>query len=130
LAPLLFAISTQPLMQLLKEGAGKGELKGITLDSSHQLLFQLFADDTGIFFEATEENFQAIMRYIQVFETISGARINLEKSVLVQLDAGPEPDWFRRAGCTIARDRQVLKYLGCPVGKSFSSMQEVNYVLA
>jgi hypothetical protein len=91
IAPLLFAISTQPLMLLLEQHLQAGLIKGINIGGGEQILFQLFADDTGLFFEATEANFQAIRECLSIFERISGARVNLDKSTLVQLDPGPEP---------------------------------------
>jgi hypothetical protein len=94
-----------------------------------QLLYQLYANDTGIFFNATEDNFRAIMARLLRYERISGAKINLSKSVLVQLDLGPEPGWFQRAGCAIAQDRQQLKYLGYFFGKNFTKQQEIDAIL-
>jgi hypothetical protein len=45
LAPLLFAISTQPLMLLLQEKLQTG----LDIGAPQRLLYQLFADDTGLF---------------------------------------------------------------------------------
>jgi hypothetical protein len=55
--------------------------------------------------------------------------LNLGKSKLIQLDPNPELDWFRRSGCTIAEDREVLKSLGIPFGKKVTAKQEINFVL-
>jgi hypothetical protein len=73
LAPLLFALSTQPLMVILKEYLESGTIKGIPIGGEQQILSQLFADDTGLFFQATEENFEAISECLAIFERISGA---------------------------------------------------------
>ena len=87
------------------------------IGADHKLVYQLFADDTGIFFEATEESFKAVMEVLRQFEKISRAKINIDKSKLIQLDLGDQPDWFSRSGCTVVNDRQVIKYLGCPFGR-------------
>ena len=129
LAPLLYALSTQPLMLLLKSRLASGQIQGVDIGAQDQVLFQLFADDTGLFFHASEQNFRAIMECLSLYERISGAKINLDKSTLLQLDSGPEPDWFVRASCSIAAPGQPIKYLGCPVGKSITPTQELNFVL-
>jgi hypothetical protein len=52
LALLLFALVSQPLMVILKGQLTAGEIQGITTGEQSQLLYQLFANDTGILFEA------------------------------------------------------------------------------
>jgi hypothetical protein len=83
LAPLLYSLITQPLMLLLKEKTRIGCIQGLDIRAEQQLICQLFADDTSIFFEATEESFRHVMKKIRVFEQISGAKVNLEKSKLI-----------------------------------------------
>jgi hypothetical protein len=95
---------SQPLIDLLKQGLAAGNLEGIAIGGNKQLLYQLYADDTGIFFNAYEENVHAIMDRLTRYENNSGAKINLSKSVLIQLDQGPKPGWFQQAGCAIAQD--------------------------
>ncbi|KAL3690916.1 hypothetical protein R1sor_004567 [Riccia sorocarpa] len=46
IAPLLFALSTQPLMAMLKEGQVNGQIQGTEVGDSMQILEALFADDT------------------------------------------------------------------------------------
>jgi hypothetical protein len=53
----------------------------------------------------------------------------LDKSIIVQLDAGPQPEWFSKAGLKIAESGQVLKYLSCPFGRNLTPQQEVDFVL-
>lgn len=50
LAPLLFALASQPLISLLKREAEEGFLQGIPIgEHGEQLLYQVFADDTNFF---------------------------------------------------------------------------------
>lgn len=44
LAPLLFALSSQPLMLFLKDHATQGNISGIPIMLDQSLLHQLFAD--------------------------------------------------------------------------------------
>lgn len=59
LAPLLFTISMQPLMALLKDQANKGNLIGIPIFPGHSLLHYFFVDDMGIFLQSSHSNFLA-----------------------------------------------------------------------
>lgn len=47
--PLLFALSTKPLMCLLEDRLTKGDLKGLNIANNKSLLYQLFADDASLF---------------------------------------------------------------------------------
>lgn len=91
LAPFVFSLTSQPLMAILKHRAEAGLLKGIPLDTieNKQLLFQLFANDTDMFLETLEKNFLAARDALSLFERISGARLNMEKSTVVPLDEHP-----------------------------------------
>lgn len=46
----LFVISTQPLMELIKEKVRTWDLSGVQIGEGQQLTHQVFADDTGLFF--------------------------------------------------------------------------------
>jgi hypothetical protein len=60
-------------MVLLKEHLASGDIKGIAIGRREQMLFQLFAEDTGLLFQAAEDNFQAVMHCLKFFEQISWA---------------------------------------------------------
>lgn len=51
LAPLLFSLTMQPLILMLKQSVAEGRLQGFPIGDCgfQQLLCQLFADDTGLF---------------------------------------------------------------------------------
>jgi hypothetical protein len=58
LSPLLFALTTQPMIRLMKFKEAAGYIQGIQITEEHSLLQQLFADDMGIFLTTTKRNFQ------------------------------------------------------------------------
>lgn len=89
IAPFLFVLSTQPFMSLLEKSVSEGELVGLQIHPGKQLLHQLFAIDKGIFIEATEEKFRLATSLIAIYEMISEAQLNLQKSLLIQLNSGP-----------------------------------------
>ena len=54
LALILFALSTQPFMAILNNLADKGKINRLKIGVNQEVLLQLFADHTGLFFEADE----------------------------------------------------------------------------
>lgn len=114
---LMFVISMQPFMELVKDKVRSGELQGIQVREGKELTHQLFADDIGLFFLASQENFRCIRDIITRYEEVLGTCLNLSKSVLIPLYlSGPMPKWMRNARCKVAARREVINYLGCPIG--------------
>lgn len=60
LSPLIFTLTTQPLMEYLEFKLTTGEIKGIKITKDLTLCHRLFADDVGIFIPADERNFVKI----------------------------------------------------------------------
>lgn len=94
----------------------RGRLKGIDTGQGSKLLHQLFVDDIGIYLNGTKEDFIVAIDVIRTFERISGAQLNLEKYVLIQLDLSSNIDWFDRAGCKVTQPGEIVTYLGSPIG--------------
>ncbi|KAL3690427.1 hypothetical protein R1sor_016736 [Riccia sorocarpa] len=112
LAPLLFAMTTQPLMKALREEERKGNIQGLNIGRGQSLLHQLFADDTGICITAEERQFDNLKEAIREFEVASGACLNLQKSIVMQLTPGPPPAWLDQTGCEVAGPGTSFRYLG------------------
>ncbi|KAL3684230.1 hypothetical protein R1sor_002252 [Riccia sorocarpa] len=83
LAPLLFALTTQPLMRALREAERQGLIQGLNIGDGRTLFHQLFADDTGICITAEESQFDKLREVIREFEIASGACLNLQKSLVM-----------------------------------------------
>lgn len=118
LVALLFALTSQPLMLLFKKWEHDGFLEGILIGEhkEDQFLYQIFANDTSAILLASEQIFQVAIEVIDIYERISSAWLNLEKSTIVPLDKESLPDWYSNTRCKVARLREVLTYLGCPMG--------------
>lgn len=116
-------------MSLLRQEEEEGSLKGIPIgDSREQLPFQLFANDTSLFLDSTEDNFKVALDVIVVYERISGARLNLENSIILQLDKEVELAWFSGLGCRITQQDEILVYLGTMEVKLLA-LKEANFLL-
>lgn len=74
-----------------------------------------------MFLETTEDNFVQAREALSLFEVISGARLNMEKSIVVPMDNSPPPDWLATTRCKIAQSGEVVRYLGSPIGVQISA---------
>ncbi|KAL3686523.1 hypothetical protein R1sor_009097 [Riccia sorocarpa] len=129
LAPFLFSMSTEPLMIMLKEAADKGRLEGIKITDTCRLMYSLFADDTGLCLKATEGNFKKAKRIIECFERISGARLNVAKSLIVPIGLKSIPRWIFTMGCKVGAESEVWSYLGAPIGVGVQEEQVEAFML-
>lgn len=82
LAPLLFALTTQPLILMFKRKLDNQELQGLTLADGSAVCHQLFADDTGLFLVASKQEFQVARLVIHHYERISGNLLSVHKYVI------------------------------------------------
>ncbi|KAL3679123.1 hypothetical protein R1sor_022079 [Riccia sorocarpa] len=129
IAPMLFTLSTQPLMELLQKAQVRGQLQGLEAGNGMQVLDALFADDTDLLLHADEENWQKATEIIHKFEVMSGARLNVSKSLVIPIGFKEPPDWLRRTGCKLALEGEVWSYLGCPIGIDLSEEQVMQWML-
>ncbi|KAL3692767.1 hypothetical protein R1sor_006418 [Riccia sorocarpa] len=129
LAPFLFALTTEPLMRLLQEANDRGQIKGVMLPNGKQMIQSLFADDTGLYLQADERNFRRVKRLIEIYEQIAGAKLNVEKSLLIPMGMEVLPRWLFLTGCKIAARDEVFTYLGTPVGLALTEEQKANFVV-
>ncbi|KAL3692146.1 hypothetical protein R1sor_005797 [Riccia sorocarpa] len=128
-APYLFVLSTQPLMLLLEKAQREGYIEGIKLPCGKQLIHQLFADNTCIHFQAIENFFNKTKELVGAFEIISGAALNIDKSVIIPLGVQEPQEWIRNTGCKIARKGEIVIYLGGPTGAELKDDQIGEFVM-
>jgi hypothetical protein len=113
LAPALFVISSEALYYILRDSTLSPIVKGITLPDNNELINCQFADDTAIFFEASESNFDAMISKLNFFCKISGARLSQSKSICLGWNTHP-PIWFEKFGFQWGGPSKIVKYLGIP----------------
>ncbi|KAL3691172.1 hypothetical protein R1sor_004823 [Riccia sorocarpa] len=129
LAPLLFSLSTQPLMALLRKAQVDGCVQGLEAGDGRQILEALFADDTGLLLQANETNWTRTTAVVKQFEKISGAKLNVAKSLVIPIGFTEPPPWLIATGCKLALSGEVYTYLGCPIGVSLTEEQTLQFLL-
>ncbi|KAL3681393.1 hypothetical protein R1sor_024349 [Riccia sorocarpa] len=108
--------TAKPLMRMLREKERKGELQGVNIPRGKTLLHRLFADDSGVSIAASEVNFLSMKTTIECFERISGASLNLSKSVILPMAMERLPTWIHEQGCRIMEGNERVSYLGYQAG--------------
>lgn len=76
-----------------------------------------------------EENFQAAREVIGIFERISRAQFNLDKSTIMPMYDEKTPECFSRTGCKVARPDKIMVFLGFPIGVKILPSKEVEFLM-
>ncbi|KAL3694644.1 hypothetical protein R1sor_008295 [Riccia sorocarpa] len=121
-SPLLFALSTQPLMKLMREEEKCGRLTCLGIPRGKTMLHRLFVDDSGEAVTAEKDQFDNLQRTIEDFEDISGAQLNINKSVVIPM-VNTIPEWLDETGCTILKEQEKITYLGCQIGHNMTEKE-------
>ncbi|CAL1404032.1 unnamed protein product [Linum trigynum] len=118
LSPGLFVLVMDVLSMMLKVVREAGKFKGFYMneDSKNgEVTHLLFADDTVIFCDANHDQVLNILATIVCFQSMTGLRINLDKSVMYIVGDVADPSFYAAIfGCKWSR--QPPKYLGFPLG--------------
>ncbi|KAL3678562.1 hypothetical protein R1sor_021518 [Riccia sorocarpa] len=124
LAPLLFAISTIPLVNSLMQAARSGRIQALQLPDGTPVVTALYADDTAIFLPLHRHSFQQLQQILQQYCDGTGARLNLHKSeVCILGHITPFPPWLTTFNFKLIPYTNTLRYLGYYFSPSYTSHQ-------
>lgn len=116
LSPYLFLICAQGLTCLIKRAEGRGDIHGIQIcQGAPSVSHLLFADDSFLFFRASERECNVMKSILATFEAASGQAVNFNKSEICY--SKNVDDGTRLALSNILGVQTCLgsgKYLGLP----------------
>jgi len=115
LAPLLFGLVTEPLIRSLYKAQLEDLVAGVRLGNSY-LLTKMFADDTILFLEASEDKVKKAWYLLEEYCQGSGQLINKGKTKALWLSYKDQPEWTFQWGWEWVPAHTVISYLGCPTG--------------
>lgn len=75
-APTLFVIVAEALFYILRDNTLSPKVRGLHLPNNDELINSHFSNDTAIFFELSENNLKNLQVKLDLFCTISGARVS------------------------------------------------------
>ncbi|KAL3691386.1 hypothetical protein R1sor_005037 [Riccia sorocarpa] len=99
-------------MRLLREEERKGRLRGLSYGGDKTLMHQIYADGTGINLMMEEAQFDRLTLVLQQYEEMSGAKLNMSKSLIMSLKPNRTPSWVHNTGCEFADAGDNFIYLG------------------
>lgn len=118
-----------PLMDYLKHLLSIGAITRVRISKDLTICHMLFVDDVDIFIPVDETCFKWLQDALRIYELALGAKLNLEKSVIVPLALLSILQWLRDIGCTISQPGEILKYLGAPFGLQIRATNMYNFCL-
>ncbi|RVW85933.1 hypothetical protein CK203_035260 [Vitis vinifera] len=125
ISPYLFVIGMEALSRLLLKAWDDGFILGFKVEGKggggEETSHLLFADDTIVFCEASEEQLTFLCCLLMWFKAMSGLKINLEISEMISIG---KMDNVEDLACKISCKVGKLSssYLGLPLGASYKSV--------
>ena len=115
LAPYLFLLTVDVLGQMLQHP--ENQVQGLRLPDHTSITNQMFADDTLLLLDGTQDNLDRALTVINRFGAASGGKLNLHKSIGLWLgQAARTWQWGEEACVKWLAPGEVTRYLGYPFG--------------
>lgn len=119
LSPLLFSLVIEPLAAAVRASTN---LRGIKIGSEEHRI-SLYADDVLLYFKYPETSVDAILSIIDEYSTLSGYKINLNKSQALYLYSPPEAT----SDCPFRLAPSGFQYLGINITPILGDLFKANY---
>ncbi|MCO5560132.1 hypothetical protein L7F22_013739 [Adiantum nelumboides] len=123
LAPLLFAIATDPLLRNLDLQMQRQAIRALPLPQGESFLTQLFADDNCNIVRCEQGSITALMQVYEDFCEVLGSKIAPHKTECLKLTYKEDIGVLDKCGLTDAGVGTIIRYLGCPIGLGLTQSQ-------
>ncbi|CAL1392585.1 unnamed protein product [Linum trigynum] len=124
LSPCLFILVMEVLSGILRTLQSRGLVEGFFMNEElrmGEVTHILYADDTLLFCDASEDQVRSLLTALPLFETISGLRVNLHKSSMMVVGEVENPSRYADIfGCELSS--LPTTYLGLPLGSRAASL--------
>lgn len=122
MSPVLFALSIEPLAESIR---GNQHIQGITDENGDCQKIALYADDVLLFIENPISSIPAVLDCLEIYESISGYKINSSKSEALMITGVWPVELNNRA--SFRWSKQGFTYLGVAITPRISQLYQANY---
>ncbi|KAL3695947.1 hypothetical protein R1sor_010023 [Riccia sorocarpa] len=113
LSPLLFALTTVPMINRFKVENSHGRVKPLKLKGGFALSIICLADDVALYMELDEGSVVNTFRILERMQVASAAKVNWIKSqALIMGRDTIRPQWLSDTGIQVAESTEPTRYLG------------------
>ncbi|MCO5595233.1 hypothetical protein L7F22_049272 [Adiantum nelumboides] len=123
LAPLLFAIATDPLLRNLDLQMQRQAIRALPLPQGQSFLTQLFAVDNCNIVRCEQGSITALMQVYEDFCEVSGSKIAPHKTECLRLTYKEDTGVLDKCGLIDAGVGTIIRYLGYPIGLGLTQSQ-------
>ncbi|XP_026441443.1 uncharacterized protein LOC113340523 [Papaver somniferum] len=129
LSPFLLLLVVEIHSKLMNDAVERGQIHGFKIVDAGLMISHLqFADDTLLFVDADEDEVTRILIILTIFETLTGMKLNLEKSSMISVGADDNIHSLAKIlGCKT--EKLPIKYLGMPIGAHIRNTSVWDYVI-
>lgn len=118
LSPFLFNLVVDVLRKLFEKAKEASIFEGLVLGKKKVVVSHLqFAYDTIFFLKPEMENLGWLSKIIQLFSSMLGLRVNLEKSSLLGINVDIQRVQAMADAIGCKAEECPIKYLGIPLGE-------------
>lgn len=121
LSPLLFAISIEPLAQLIRDD---NNIKGIIINREEHKI-SLYADDVLLYLREPISTIPYLKELISRYGYYSGYKVNVDKTEAMDVNSLVSENVKLQSG--FKWPREGIKYLGIHIPQSLHNLYDVNY---
>ena len=123
LSPYLYLLCAEILSSMLREN---DIVKGIKIKDEEVMLSQ-FADDTALCLDGSEESFAEAVRILSLFASMSGLKINFEKTQVTWIGSRKHCNIRFMRDMNFVWDPGTFKYLGVTFSTNTASIVDLNF---
>ncbi|XP_026459405.1 uncharacterized protein LOC113360071 [Papaver somniferum] len=129
LSPYLFLLVVEILSKLLNDAVERGQLSGFQVVENGSIISHLqLTYDTLVFIDASAEEVRRLLIILEVFETLTGLKLNFDKSTMISVGADEVTDILaRELGCKT--EKLSFTYLRMPIGSHWRNVSVWEHVL-
>ena len=123
ISPYLYLICAEILSLMIRQNK---KIKGITLRDKDVLL-SLFADDTTLYLDGSEESFTEAIKMLEIFSKISGLKINNDKTQIAWIGSSRNSNVKYMRDKNFIWDPGTFKVLGIHFSVHTNEISHINF---